>query len=72
MTDSRLSVLIVARDEERRLGACIRSAGFADEIVVLLDRSADGSAEIAGGLGARIVSGGWPDQGEGRMRAEGP
>jgi len=55
-----LSVLVVARNEERRLERCLRSASFAREIVVVLDRTTDRSAEVARCFGARILSGSWP------------
>ncbi len=64
-----LSVLIVARDEELLLPDCLASAAFADEIVVALDRSSDGSADIARRKGARIVEGAWPNEGERRNTA---
>ncbi len=51
----RLSVAIIARDEEQRLGPCLRSAAFADEIVVADTGSRDGTAELARELGARVV-----------------
>jgi len=66
VTAPRLSLLIVARNEERQLEPCIRSGDFADEIVVLLDRSKDDSAEIAAVLGAKVVAGEWPDEGQRR------
>ncbi len=59
----RLSALVVARDEEARLESCLACLGFADEIVVLLDRTTDGSAEIARRHGARIVEGAWAIEG---------
>lgn len=61
-----LSALVVARNEERQLAACLETLRFADEIVVLLDRTTDGSAEIAKGCGARVVEGAWPLEGERR------
>jgi len=60
MSRETLSVLIVARDEESHLPACLASARFADEIVVVLDRSSDRSAEIARAAGAVVVEGAWP------------
>ncbi len=62
----RLSALVVARNEEARLGACLESVRFADEIVVVLDRSTDRSAAIAADHGARIVEGAWEVEGERR------
>ncbi|HUK60707.1 MAG TPA: glycosyltransferase family 2 protein [Stellaceae bacterium] len=62
----RLSALVVARNEEARLGPCLDSVGFADEIVVVLDRSTDGSEAIAAAHGARILAGAWEVEGERR------
>jgi len=66
MTATMLSVLIVARNEEHNLPDCLESAKFADEIVVVLDRSTDGSAEIARRAGALVIDGSWPNEGERR------
>ncbi|WPB84522.1 glycosyltransferase family 2 protein [Sediminicoccus rosea] len=62
----RLSALVVARNEEARLPACLATLGFADEIVVVLDRSTDASAEIARAAGAVLLEGGWALEGERR------
>lgn len=67
VTTIRISLLVVARDEERQLEACLTSGSFADEIVVLLDRSTDASASIATRLGAKVIEGAWSDEGERRM-----
>ena len=60
---ARLSVLIVAHNEEANLPDCLASAAFADEIVVVLDRSSDGSRAICEAAGAKIVEGAWPIEG---------
>ena len=62
----RLSALVVARNEEARLPACLATLGFADEIVVVLDRSTDASAEIARAAGAVVLEGGWNLEGDRR------
>jgi glycosyltransferase involved in cell wall biosynthesis len=62
----RLSVLLVVHNEERRLAECLATARFADEIVVVLDRCTDRSAEIARDHGARLVEGAWPIEGDRR------
>jgi len=62
----RLSALIVARNEEARLPDCLASCAFADEIIVVLDRSTDRSAEIAREHGAKVIEGGWELEGERR------
>lgn len=61
-----LSALVVARNEAARLGDCLATLGFADEVVVVLDRSTDQSQEIALRCGARIVEGAWEVEGERR------
>ena len=48
------------------LGDCLASLGFADEIVVVLDRSDDASADIARAAGARVIEGAWELEGERR------
>jgi len=67
-TPPRLSALVVIHDEEARLPACLDKLGFADELVVVLDRCTDRSGEIARGFGARLVEGGWEREG-GRRNA---
>jgi len=66
MTTPRLSALIVARNEEARLPDCLASVAFADEVVVVLDRSTDASAAIARAAGARVIEGAWEVEGERR------
>jgi glycosyltransferase involved in cell wall biosynthesis len=61
-----LSALVVARNEEARLAACLATLAFADETVVVLDRSTDASARIATAAGARVIEGAWPLEGERR------
>lgn len=63
-----ISALVVAHNEEADLPDCLASLGFADEIVVFLDRSTDRSKEIAERAGARVVEGRWPMEVE-RRRA---
>ena len=64
--DKKLSVLILAKNEEKYIGDAIRSAQFADEIVVIDDFSDDRTVEIAESLGARVVqhalNGNWGEQ----------
>jgi glycosyltransferase involved in cell wall biosynthesis len=58
-----LSAVVVARNEEAQLADCLERLRFADEIVVVLDRSTDGSAEIARSFGARVIEGAWELEG---------
>jgi len=57
-----LSALVIARNEAERLGPCLERLAFADEIVVLLDRTTDASAAVARAYRARVVDGEWPDE----------
>jgi glycosyltransferase involved in cell wall biosynthesis len=64
MTD--LSALVVARNEEGQLAACLEALRFADEIVVVLDRSTDGSRAVASRYTQKIIEGAWEIEGERR------
>jgi len=52
----KLAVIILTHNEERHIEACIRSAAFADEILVIDDMSTDRTAELAQSLGARVAT----------------
>lgn len=67
MTQPRLSALVVARDEEHQLAECLGALGFADEIVVVLDRCRDRSREIALGFTDRLLEGAWEREGPRRQ-----
>jgi glycosyltransferase involved in cell wall biosynthesis len=58
-----LSAVVVVHDEERQLGDCLAGLGFADEIVVVLDRCRDRSREIAREFTERLVEGAWEREG---------
>jgi glycosyltransferase involved in cell wall biosynthesis len=62
----KISALVVAHNEERQLADCLQRLGFADELVVVLDRCGDGSAAVAGRFTDRIVEGTWPIEGDRR------
>jgi glycosyltransferase involved in cell wall biosynthesis len=52
----RLSVCIIACNEEEDLPRCLDSVAFADEILVVVDsRSSDGTEKLAREAGARVV-----------------
>ncbi len=53
-TKAPVSVVIIAKNEEKRIEDCIRSAAWAQEVVVIDDESADRTAELARALGAKI------------------
>ncbi len=55
-----LSACIVALDEEDRLGDCLASLRWCDEIVVVDAHSTDRTREIAAAAGARVIERDWP------------
>jgi glycosyltransferase involved in cell wall biosynthesis len=60
VTRPKVSVCVVAMDEEAKIADCLRSADFADEHVVVDSHSTDRTREIAASLGARVVERDWP------------
>ena len=55
-----LSAVILARDEEDRIAACLRAVAFADEVLVLDSGSTDGTVSVAEACGARVIRTDWP------------
>lgn len=55
----RLSAAIIAKNEEKKIGGCLDSLSFADEIIVVDSGSADRTAEIAREKGARVIFHEW-------------
>jgi tetratricopeptide (TPR) repeat protein len=59
---NRLSVCLVTRNEETKVGRAIRSVqGIADDVIVAETGSTDRTADIAQGLGARVIPFAWDD-----------
>lgn len=50
-----LSAVVIARNEVRRLTACLDSAAFAEEVLVVDSGSRDGTQDLARSWGARVV-----------------
>jgi glycosyltransferase involved in cell wall biosynthesis len=61
-----ISAVMCVRNEEAQLAECLASIGFANEIIVVLDRSTDRSKAIAKQFSARIVEGTFEREGERR------
>lgn len=57
---SRLTVTIIAWNEEERLRACLESAGWADEIVVVDAESGDKTVQIAREFTDKVSVRPWP------------
>jgi glycosyltransferase involved in cell wall biosynthesis len=51
----KISVYIIAYNEAEKIGDCINSVLWADEIIVADSHSTDGTSEIAKNLGAKVV-----------------
>lgn len=60
MARAKLSVCIIAANEADRIGLCLESTRWADEIVVVDSGSQDDTPEIARRAGARVVFNPWP------------
>ena len=60
----RLSVIIIAKNESENIADCIRSANFADEVVVLDSGSSDNTNAIARKLGAKVFNKPWKGYGQ--------
>ena len=54
-----LSVVIIAKNEEKFIGDAIKSAEFADEVLLLDSGSTDGTRKIAKKLGVRVENQAW-------------
>lgn len=56
----KISAVIIAFNEEDKIGDAVRSVGWADEVIVVDSESTDATREIAGSLGARVIVRPWP------------
>lgn len=66
----KLSITIITKNEAENLAACLKSAAFADQIVVVDSGSSDNSVEIAKSFGATVVqTTDWPGFGPQKNRA---
>ncbi|MCH9032646.1 MAG: glycosyltransferase family 2 protein [candidate division Zixibacteria bacterium] len=59
MSSSKLSVIIITRNEERNIADCLQSVIWADEIVVVDSYSTDKTAQIAAECGAKVYQEEW-------------
>jgi glycosyltransferase involved in cell wall biosynthesis len=68
--NTKLSVVIIAKNEEQRLPRCLESVAFADEVIVLDGGSTDRTVEVARANGARVeTSPDWNGFGRQKNRA---
>jgi glycosyltransferase involved in cell wall biosynthesis len=55
-----LTLIVIAKNEADRIGGCLASVPFADEIVVLDSGSSDETVSVARAHGARVIQTDWP------------
>lgn len=51
----KISGLVIAKNEEKLIGGCLKSLAFCDEVIVLDGNSVDRTAAIAREAGARVI-----------------
>ena len=52
-----VTVVVLAKNEEKRIESCINSVkDWAGEIIIIDDESVDNTKAIAGRLGARVIT----------------
>jgi len=59
----KISAVIVAHNEEKKIRDCLRSLDFVNEIIVVLDRCSDNTKEIALEFKAKTIEGVWEIEG---------
>lgn len=65
-----LSITVITKNEAHNIEDCLRSVGFADQLVVLDSGSTDATVEIARSLGAKVdICPDWPGFGPQKNRA---
>jgi glycosyltransferase involved in cell wall biosynthesis len=58
--ESRVSAIVIARDEEERIGACLTSLSWVDEQIVVVDaRSSDRTEAISRPLATEVIVRAW-------------
>jgi len=56
---TNVTALIITKDEESQIGACLESVGWADEIIVVDSGSRDGTVSVSKQHGARVLEHAW-------------
>ena len=70
MSDIRLSVILITKNEAHHIQACLESVAFADEWIMFDSGSTDPTCEIAAACGATVVmTPDWPGFGAQKNRA---
>ena len=58
-----ISITIIACNEEKRIGECLNSVQWADDILVIDSGSTDKTVKVAEAHGARVIHNTWPGYG---------
>lgn len=66
---AKLSVIIITKNEEANIRACLESVAWADEIVVVDSGSSDATVEICKEYGTKVSVHDWPGFGAQKNRA---
>ncbi|MEE8431015.1 MAG: glycosyltransferase family 2 protein [Candidatus Desulfatibia sp.] len=64
MEKPTISIAVIAKNEADRIGRLLKSASFADEVVVVDSGSTDGTQVLCERLGARVIFNEWPGYAE--------
>jgi glycosyltransferase involved in cell wall biosynthesis len=59
----KISAVIVAHNEEKKIEECLKSLDFVDEIVVVLDKCTDSTKQIVQKFANKIIEGSWNIEG---------
>lgn len=59
----KISAVIVAHNEEKKIEECLKSLDFVDEIVVVLDKCTDSTKQIVQKFTNKIIEGSWNIEG---------
>jgi len=60
----KLSVIIITKNESQNIADCIKSANFANEVIVLDSGSSDNTVSLAKKLGAKVFNKPWKGYGQ--------
>jgi glycosyltransferase involved in cell wall biosynthesis len=60
MKKAPVSVIVLTKDEEKNLPGCLKSLGFADQVVVVDSESSDNTVGVAKKAGATVYRHPWP------------
>lgn len=60
---AKISAVIVAHNEEKKITQCLESLAFVDEIVVVLDKCTDSTKQIVAKFTDKIIEGSWNIEG---------